>query len=589
MQENNIFLKNINSIKNTEFVTELKKIQNTIGCVNSDILYPVDMIAKNWASNFQNPVMDRPYFLIGFSDGKFIRELIGITNNTNYIFIYEPSIASFLSVINTVDVSDVLGCSRVQVIVEGVNSDQLFDMISANVNYSNYKIIMFGLMPGYDRYAAAHSKVKELLEYSIELVKYEKTTDLTLASVSRENILRNLKSVFSQRMINQLIDKIKPIDKTQIPAIIVSAGPSLDKNILELKRAKKHALIIVVDTALKAILRAGIKPDLTVCIDPRKEVVLFKHDEIKNVPAVFGTDITYQVVEGHTGSKFYLGNGDDKFLNSFSLKYYDEKYGTLAAGGSVANTAYSLAVALGFTNIILVGQDLAFTGGVGHTKDAYDDDKKNKNDVLNMENLIEVDSIDGGKVLTEPRMQSYIKWFENSIRNNSKVNVIDATEGGALIRGTKIRKLSDVIDEMCKTDIDFESIISSIPSRYNSEQRAEIDSYLSDIVNKLSDLSLNLQAGIDAYDLLREALSTNNQGKINTAMSQVTKVNSLEETNPLMALVVKYAIEEQYELADELAKSDANDTMAVINNAKKTLLIYQNAIEKLKKDIWMIN
>lgn len=44
--------------------------------------------------------------------------------------------------------------------------------------------------------------------------------------------------------------------------IVVAAGPSLNKNINELKKAKGKSLIIAVDTALKPLLRAGIVPDM---------------------------------------------------------------------------------------------------------------------------------------------------------------------------------------------------------------------------------------------------------------------------------------------------------------------------------------
>ena len=46
------------------------------------------------------------------------------------------------------------------------------------------------------------------------------------------------------------------------------AGPSLDKNIQELKKIQGRALIIVVDAALRAVMRAGIHPDLVCTVDP---------------------------------------------------------------------------------------------------------------------------------------------------------------------------------------------------------------------------------------------------------------------------------------------------------------------------------
>ena len=53
-----------------------------------------------------------------------------------------------------------------------------------------------------------------------------------------------------------------------IPAAVVSAGPSLDKNIQLLKRGAEKFLIIAVSTALKPLLKTGVFPDFIVAIDP---------------------------------------------------------------------------------------------------------------------------------------------------------------------------------------------------------------------------------------------------------------------------------------------------------------------------------
>lgn len=73
---------------------------------------------------------------------------------------------------------------------------------------------------------------------------------------------------------------------TEVPAIIVSAGPSLDKNIRMLKRAKGHAFLIGVDSALKALLREEIRPDIAISIDPGKNPELFTDDRLNELPFV---------------------------------------------------------------------------------------------------------------------------------------------------------------------------------------------------------------------------------------------------------------------------------------------------------------
>ena len=52
-----------------------------------------------------------------------------------------------------------------------------------------------------------------------------------------------------------------------VPAICVSAGPSLDEAIGELKQINHHALIIACDSAVNALVNSGITPHVVVTVD----------------------------------------------------------------------------------------------------------------------------------------------------------------------------------------------------------------------------------------------------------------------------------------------------------------------------------
>ena len=68
--------------------------------------------------------------------------------------------------------------------------------------------------------------------------------------------------------------------------IVVAAGPSLNKNIKELKKAKGKALIIIVDTAIKPLLNAGIVPDMFFIVDALKPVELVEIEGADTIPLV---------------------------------------------------------------------------------------------------------------------------------------------------------------------------------------------------------------------------------------------------------------------------------------------------------------
>lgn len=83
-----------------------------------------------------------------------------------------------------------------------------------------------------------------------------------------QHILYHMKNMISQRNIAQIKQAFSAYPVADIPVIIVSAGPSLDKNVKELRKAQGKAFIIVVDAALRTVLQAGVQPDIVCTIDP---------------------------------------------------------------------------------------------------------------------------------------------------------------------------------------------------------------------------------------------------------------------------------------------------------------------------------
>ena len=344
-------------------------------------------------------------------------------------------------------------------------------------------------------------------------------------------------------------------------------------------------MIIAVDTALKTVLRAGVRPDLTICVDPRKEIEFFGHEQFKDVPAVFEMEIPSAIIDMHSGSRFYAGSGEEDIPNHYRKLYFGEGYKTIAGGGSVANSAFSLAMELGFKTIILVGQDLAFTDGKGHTKGAYDNEEKNVKDATQAEYVCEVESIDGGTVKTETRMRSYLRWFENSIAAHKEIKVIDATEGGALIHGSTVMKLSEVIQSECSMNaIDYREVINSIPQQFDDDMQKEIFGYLADINTAIDELEAEINGGIKAYNDLAGAIRVGNTSLVSEIMKKVRAVNELEEKEPLFSLIKRYAVEDRYNVKEDLYQSETDDTMAAINGGIKLLKSYINGMEIMKTE-----
>jgi len=249
------------------------------------------------------------------------------------------------------------------------------------------------------------------------------------------------------------------------PAVVVSAGPSLDKNFELLKGREDRLIIIATDTVLRKLLKNGIKPHI-VCALERGLVVFDKHfrdvvkdykEELKDVLLVVQSVCVPQIVGTWPGPKVIIGKAGLP-LDSWVVA---QLLGgdVISSGASVAHMCTTLAAALGASSIALIGQDLAYgPEGLTHSKDTAWEKEKSGDARVPEENRIEVPGALGGTVYTNRIWLMFIRLFEQMIPSlkESGINLYDCTEGGALIRGTTITPFDEFLSEFVDPLAPFE-------------------------------------------------------------------------------------------------------------------------------------
>ena len=231
------------------------------------------------------------------------------------------------------------------------------------------------------------------------------------------------------------------------PAIILSAGPSLEKNINLLKECKDKFFIISGGRTLSKLEKINVKPDLCVIIDGDEISYDIVKDNIKiDTPLVFCNATNEKIVQEHIGKKIYDSTGID-FISPIIKKNQRGLFG----GGSVAHACINTAINIGCNPIILIGQDLAYTNDKVHanfcelTEDKYKHEEVLEN--VKSENDIYVDDIYGNKVRTSRSLNMFRENIEKIVKNNPNVKFINATEGGANIKGTEVITLREAINK----------------------------------------------------------------------------------------------------------------------------------------------
>lgn len=250
-----------------------------------------------------------------------------------------------------------------------------------------------------------------------------------------DNFMKNL--LLNDPGISNWIGKYK-----QQPMLLISAGPSLSKQLNLLKEAKKGDAFILgsVGTALNPLLKNGIKPDFIMLSDAQDHIVnqIINHN-CKSIPLFYLSTANHQAVKIYNGVRYIV------WQKGFEMAEEQSKARTeplIRTGGSVATSLLDLMVKMGAGPIALVGQDLSYTGGLTHASDTHNCKVINESTAL-----IEIeDYYKQGTVKTSMNLYSYLRWFERYARDhNGQCQFWNCTEGGAYINGWFHRPLKEFI------------------------------------------------------------------------------------------------------------------------------------------------
>ena len=474
MREDTVFNKNMNVIKNkypdlynrltnsSEDKLDIQileardknkymRINNEIRTININSRYkPLDE-AKKWVENIKIS-RNSKFVIFGFGFGYRIRELSNKMTNENSLLVIEPNIDIFKKAISNVDYSQVLKKSNL-ILVIGEEVDVVKKNVLTFTNWTNVKNVDFIYISNYEKLFNA-----ELLFY-IKIVK-----DIININIGNYNTIKRFNKLFYSNFIENIPHIVESINIEELfgkfqnkPAIIVSAGPSLAKNVELLKDIKNKALIICVGTALRVLLDKGIIPDLVITVDPHiYNYRHFENIEFDNIPLVYYSCVNPNILNEHKGEKFVF-KFQDIYLGEV-INNYMKDIEKLNSGGSVAHNALDLAIKMGADPIVFIGQDLAYTDDKTHSKGTIyennnlEDEKENKK-------IVSVKDIYGNDIMTSEILYNYLRWFENVIEHNNDRTYIDATEGGAKIKGTNILTFKDTIEKYCTKDIGIKEII----------------------------------------------------------------------------------------------------------------------------------
>ncbi len=538
---------------------------------------------------------------VGFGLGYHIEALLQ-KNPAVRIIVIEPSPGLLREALRVRDVSRTLASERLFLFlsVKNLSEDERFGYYPWEKTRT---IVLRSYSTIYPR---------EIEKISAEIQSFLNRRSINTATLGRfdrlwtKNAFKNAPFFFTLAGIKSFENICK-----NLPAVVICAGPSLDKDLEELKRLFSHTVVIAVDTALKPVLRQGVVPDFVVSVDPQYVNSLFLSFGIprgngKAHPVLVADPSVYPLVlRSYPGQKVLTSS---VFSPGKTIERYAGVKGSIAAGGSVAVAAFDLARILGSDPIVLVGLDLSYSTGKTHmTGSFFEEYVLSRQSRLKPQLNFSLEYIKTGHpssvrdkhariVLTDKRLLLYKSWFELQAKKETP-EVINAGSGGLRVSGMKNSSLQELSHRLKKGKVDRKSLREMIENitRSCSPDAHQVSLFCDHLENLKGKLRTLRELG-HRGKLLTERLLTGKNGNhasigkhlpIDEELDRIdAQILSFREENRLVSMVTQASISEVFgkkagHSRDEVLKNAENLYASIADGSTYLIRLFEVSLKKL--------
>lgn len=371
-----------------------------------------------------------------------------------------------------------------------------------------------------------YSELTEQLAAQIRAADANRTTLVAYSRSWLKNAIENLHAVLDSRPIDCLEGFFKGD-----PAAVVAAGPTLDETVEILKTYQSRMVVIAVGTALKPLLRAGVKPDFVIVVDG-KEVVKkqFENVETSGIVLLAPPNVDPGIYKSFRQEDIVTFASGAMAEFERCLKEWGMEAKALQTMGTVTVSALSAAHFFGCQDIYCFGLDMAGRpDGRHHAVNTVNHEQENNYwDESKFHwvpgNIDEWVPTDGKMKLYIEHIAQYVDRL-SSLTNTRTKNI---NPGGA-----KIRNVEQILPEDCDlsavlpSDLDdkkdkMRQFYSNAPLRENSGNRKEKIAETRKELVQLKNIADQIAEYCDELSGKKEL----NAGKKHT---KLRKINQLED------------------------------------------------------------
>ncbi len=387
--------------------------------------------------------------ILGLGLGYHVRACLEELKETNFfITVIEKDIAALRVAMENVDLSDLLSSDKIRWVI-GVPPEEGYAVLNNMIKLAGigFQLFLKTLQvfdhPAIDTvHGDYHKQMLKCFREAAHAIIFNYGNCPEDSMIGVENIMKNLATIIRSPGVKDLFGTFK-----KVPGIIVSTGPSLDKNVHLLKELEDKSVMIAADSALRVLHKHDIVPHAAVSLERimnvAKMFLELPEDYKKKIYLAATPVIRKEAYDAWPGPTFMVYRAFAHF------EWINMPKGTLNVGPSCSNMAFKVLEALGCDPIILVGQDCAFKSA---EKTHADEAPSVTNLNLKEKDLIRVKGNYEDFVYTNTIYNLFRKTFVTDVALYAGT-CINATEGGAFIEGTTLMTLREAIDKYCRNPV----------------------------------------------------------------------------------------------------------------------------------------
>ncbi|HOT27377.1 MAG TPA: DUF115 domain-containing protein [Candidatus Ozemobacteraceae bacterium] len=366
------------------------------------------------------------------------------------VYVVEPDPQVFLRALASRDMRPALNDPRIEWCV-GMTPDEFGDRWAMGLDWVNLDALaVVEHPPSLSRFHGYFERLKEKVLYLANRSKGNLVTLMHTGNEFHSNSFANLRAALTLPGVGRMFGRF-----AGVPAVIVAAGPSLEKNAALLADIRDRFLVIAVDTSFRQLVARNIRPHIVLAADPSYLNSLdFVGVENETGVVLAVEPMTHpDIIEQFRGPKMAMtfGGGLQTLIEPFR-----EPTGKVVCWGSIATTAFDLARSCGCDPIVFVGLDLSFQDGKLYARGSYSDDvfydrvhpltslEHETVEYIQTRGTHRIAMSDGSVLYTDQNMHMYRAWFEDQFRQTA-AKVVNATEGGVVTRHVTCMTMADVV------------------------------------------------------------------------------------------------------------------------------------------------